>query len=147
MRPVIAGAGLGEVAEHVDQRAQVLELGFELLDMREGDSTHLGVAAALVVPEPQQRRDTTDREAEIARAAHEAQPVHIGLGVLAVAALGPHGAWHQPDRLVIADHFRRDARGFRSLADVHGNVPLSCSGPVDLATLGRFRVGTKEIRT
>ena len=50
MRPVVAGAGLGEMAQHVDQRAQVLELALELVDMGERDRAHLGVAAALIVP-------------------------------------------------------------------------------------------------
>ena len=52
-------------------------------------------------------------------AADEAQRVHVGVGIDAVAVLAARRGRDQADALVVADHLGRDARGLGRLADVH----------------------------
>src|SRR5690606_8155098 len=101
----------------------LLELG----DVRLGEPLDVRAVARAIVPEAEQLRDLRDGEAEVAGAAHEAQAMHVGLAVVAIARRRSARGRDQARLLVVADHLGRNARRPGGFADVHAEA--STAGP------------------
>src|SRR3546814_11418421 len=95
----------------------------EPLDMCERESLDVGAGAASVGPEAQQLADLLHGKAKITRAPDEAQAVHVGVVIVAVARVLTRNLGDETHLLVITDHLWRDARYFRGAADVHASSP------------------------
>src|SRR3546814_4105676 len=85
----------------------------EPLDMCERESLDVGAGAASVGPEAQQLADLLHGKAKITRAPDEAQAVHVGVVIVAVARVLTRNLGDETRLLVITDHLWRDARYFR----------------------------------
>ena len=130
VRAMIAAAGAHEPMQRRCYALHFRDPRFEVGEVRGGDLFHLPARATLVAPKSQQRRYFRHREAELARVADEAQLVHIVLVISAITVPFAGGGLQKTDRLVMADHFRADARSRRSHADIHDRESL------DFTTIG-----------
>src|SRR5690606_35646725 len=108
---------------------QLLHAFAQLADMRLRQPPDIGALPRAVVPQPQQLRNLGHAEAEVARAAHEAEPVHVGLGIDPVAGVAAFGLRQQAVALVVADHPAGDAGRPGGLADVHAGAPSAVASP------------------
>src|SRR3546814_13010752 len=65
------------------------------------------------------RSDFLDRETQLARMAHEAEPRPVRARIAAIVGGGTIGRGEQADALIIADGFDIGAGGTRQFADLH----------------------------
>src|SRR5690606_17917329 len=100
--------------------SHVLHAALQFGDVLLGQALDVRALARLVIPQTQQVADLGHREAEIASAANEVQTMDVGLGIGAIARVGPMRRWRQTDLLVIADHLGRDPGCPGCFTDVHG---------------------------
>ena len=87
--------------------------------MRGRDAVGLAAIARGIVRQVEQRADLLDREAQLARMAHEAQPRAVRLAIAAVIGRGARGRGQQADALIIADGFDVGAGGGQMLRKVY----------------------------
>lgn len=106
-----------KVRERSAHRFQLLDLLVELCNMLQGQTFHLGARAPLVAPQSEQPFDFLHRETKATSALDESQRVQIILCVDPVVTGSPSRPWNQLQRFIVADHFRRDARGLGRLSD------------------------------
>src|SRR5690242_10776058 len=103
-----------QMLQGVRKLVQVLRSFFERRHVLESDALHLRIAALAVAPEAKQVPDLLDREPKISCPANEAKPMKVLRAIVPVAARLSVSGWNEIDRLVVADHLGRNARGFRS---------------------------------
>ena len=65
---------------------------------------------------------------------YEPEPLDIGFGIIAVAAVPPDRRWNQAQLLIMADHPLRDPARLGCVADVHGVTRLRRSALVTTLT-------------
>ena len=120
-RGAVGGVRGGASIEHYLHAASALERDH----MLERDALNVRARSPLVTPQREQLADVRHRETEVARAADEAQHMHVLVGVEAIARVRAPRRRQQADRLVVADHLRRHAGGPGCIANVqhfHGVV-------------------------
>ena len=105
----------------------------EVLDMGKRQLLHRGAGAPPVAPERQQLADRFQREAQGARAMDEAQGMHFGLVIEAVAGICALCLGQQADRFIMADHLGRNAAGPGCIADRLHRIILSVEGRAPIA--------------
>lgn len=84
-------AGPRQRSQRVGHLPKLHDPGLHLGDMGQGDRLHIRAGAVTVAPEFQQVANALNGKAEIARPADEAQPVQVGLVIVAIVALAPAG--------------------------------------------------------
>ena len=117
LRPLVAMAALHQRLQRALHGLHGGDAFGQVVDVGLGDALDLAAGAGLVLPQAHQLADFLHREAQAARAADETQRVHVGLGVLAVAAVGAAHLRQQAERFVVAHHARRHTGAARGLAD------------------------------
>jgi len=122
VRPVIALAMLGEVAQRGGHGLEGAGLLLQRRHMVEGDAPDIGTGAVVVPPERQEATHILQREGQVAGMADEAQHRDIIGGIDAVAVRLPCRV-QQADRLVMPDHLLRDTGGTGGFADIHRASP------------------------
>lgn len=110
---------------------------FQVDDVLLGQALDVGTVPRRIVPQAQQVGDFGHLEAEVARAADEAQAVDVRLRVRPVARLGAIRRRDQADLLVVADHLRRNAGRLGGLTDVH--VMLLQRDAAGASTIGGWK--------
>src|SRR5687768_477609 len=88
VRSLVPVAAMNQVIQGLLHRLHRRNAPGQIFGMLLRDLAHLGAGAPAVLPQANQLADLLHREAEVARALDEAQRVHFGLAVLAVAAVG-----------------------------------------------------------
>src|SRR5712671_3364857 len=131
VRPLVAAAIASQVLERIDHRLQLRELAVELHDVLAGDLLHRGAGTRLVLPEAQQLLDVGQAESEGTRPPHEAQRVHVILGIRAIVRARAFRLAHKPDHFVVPNHLGGDARCVRHLTDVHALPWISVESRVN----------------
>ncbi|CAM2158036.1 hypothetical protein PT2222_40034 [Paraburkholderia tropica] len=129
--PIVAVAVRGQMAQRV---AHLREFGDALVEfghVLHCDGLDLGARARAVVPERQQTADIVDEKTQTPRLPDEAQRVHLFHAVHAVARFRARLGREQVHALVVADHFRGDARGARRFANVHAALLPNCHRCID----------------
>ena len=92
VRPVIAMAAMHQTLQRALHGLHGSNAFGQHGNMALGNALDLAAGAALVLPQAEQGAYLFHREAQITPAADKAQRMHIGFGVLAVAAVGAvHG--------------------------------------------------------
>src|SRR3546814_5634115 len=87
--------------------------------MRGRDAVGLAAVARRIVRRVEQRADFLDRETQLARMAHDAEPRPVRARIAAIVGGGTIGRGEQADALIIADGFDIGAGGTRQFADLH----------------------------
>ena len=85
MRTVVTPAVVDEITQCPDHVLKAFDLPLQLLDVVLRQLLDLGALAGFVSPKPEQIADLGDRETKIARPADEAQHMHRGIGIVAIA--------------------------------------------------------------
>jgi len=85
MWTVVAPAGFDENRQRVDHVLKAFDLRLQIMDMTLRQTFDLGALSGFVAPQFEKFVDLVDGEAEIARPADEAEHMHIGIGVIAIA--------------------------------------------------------------
>src|SRR5690606_4878566 len=119
--PIVAVTMLDEMQQRAPHLVERANLPLQLFDVDQRDALDLGARPA-ALPQRKQYPNLLDREAEIPRAADEAQRVQILGTVDAIVCGRPRRLRHQADRLVVADHLRRDAGRLGRLADAQESL-------------------------
>src|SRR3546814_14541579 len=78
--------------------------------MRGRDAVGLAAVARRIVRQVEQRADFLDRETQLARMAHEAEPRPVRARIAAIVGGGTIGRGEQADALIIAECFRSEER-------------------------------------
>src|SRR3954468_4600175 len=112
-----------QMLQGVRKLVQVLRSLFERRHVLESNALHLRIATLAVAPEAKKIADLLDREAKIPRPAGEAKPMNVLRTIEPIAARLAVRGWNEIHGLVVADHLSRNARGLRSLSDVHEHLP------------------------
>ena len=94
----------------------------QFINMSLGNALDAGAGALAVMPQADQLGDFGHGETEVAPTLDELQAAHIGLGVLAVAAVGARHPGQQTERFIVAHHLGRHGGEARRLSD--GDRPL-----------------------
>ncbi|MPM93330.1 hypothetical protein SDC9_140467 [bioreactor metagenome] len=95
VRPVIAMAAMHQSLQRALHGLHGGDAFGQRGDVLLRDGLDLAAGAALVLPQAEQGGDLVHGKAQIAPAADEAQRMHIGFGVLAIAAVGTVHGWQQ----------------------------------------------------
>lgn len=100
-RPAASVAGIDQGPKSRDDLPKRVQLGFQGPELLSSDRPDLGIAASGVAPQLQERAYSVQREAEVSRPLDEAQPLDVGIVVIAVAARAPRGRRQEPNRRII----------------------------------------------
>ena len=118
-------------------------LPLDLAEVLFGNGTHVTAGAVFVLPKCKQVAAVLNREPKRTRPSQERQFVNVAVAKGAVA-VGVAQRFDQPDILVIADGFGRQARLSGNVTDIHAVAPFARLGAIQRSRNALVRTKTLE---
>ena len=88
----------------------------------------------MIRPKSEKTANFFNGKAQIPSVGDEAQSVHIGFGIIPIAAVAPQWRGYQPDLLIVPDHPLGDPARLGRCSDIHSVTRLSRSAFITTLT-------------